>query len=131
MRWLPCGAVAGLLTRVLAPPAPARAGGAHLGLRDPAAPRPPTPRPVPPAAGPLIPDQVALAPCWRSNHNYPHEAADRLRVTTFRDVTCSSATTENMTAPQDGVPPQFDALSRDTTLVTLTIGGNDTGLAGV
>lgn len=36
-----------------------------------------------------------------------------------------------MTQPQDSAPPQLDALSPDTTLVTLGIGGNDLGLQEV
>lgn len=51
------------------------------------------------------------------------------------DVTCSGATTLEMTQPQtfsDGVnPPQLDAVAADTDLVTLQIGGNDIGFAEV
>lgn len=92
------------------------------------------------ASGPLIPDITGPLACARSTHNYPHELAARLGVDEFRDVTCSGADTKDMTSPQSlsllGVdmgtaPPQFDALSADTTLVTLTIGGNDAGLVGV
>ena len=87
------------------------------------------------AAGPLIPDQVDQA-CLRSNHNYPGLVAADLRITAFRDVSCSSATTLDFTQSQSGsggvpVPPQFDALTSDTALVTLTIGGNDIGFAHI
>jgi lysophospholipase L1-like esterase len=92
------------------------------------------------ASGPLIPDITGPLACGRSTHNYAHTLAARLGVTTFRDVTCSGADTADMTNPQKlsiaGVdagtaPPQFDALGADTTLVTLTIGGNDVGLVGI
>lgn len=92
------------------------------------------------ASGPLIPDPTGQLACARSTHNYAHDMAAALGIPTLRDVTCSGASTTHMTNPQSlsigGVaagtaPPQFDALSPDTTLVTLTIGGNDVGLVGV
>ncbi|WP_377271537.1 SGNH/GDSL hydrolase family protein [Peterkaempfera sp. SMS 1(5)a] len=53
----------------------------------------------------------------------------------FRDVSCSGATTADLTAPQptsDGTnPAQLDALSARTRLVTLGIGGNDVGFIQV
>jgi lysophospholipase L1-like esterase len=91
------------------------------------------------AAGPLIPNQVHVG-CYRSDRNYPHLLAARLGVRTLRDVTCSGADTRDFTSRQTlsflgqnlgSAPPQFDALTADTTLVTVTIGGNDTGLIGV
>lgn len=92
------------------------------------------------ASGPLIPDITGPVACARSTHNYGHELARTLGVADYRDVTCSGAATKHMTEPQElklgDVPagtaaPQLDALGQDTTLVTLTIGGNDTGLVGV
>ena len=90
------------------------------------------------AAGPLILPQVALDPCFRSGNDYAHLVAAALHVSTFRDVTCSSATTTDMTSPQSATlpwdpaaPPQFNALTRSTTLVTVTIGANDAGLVGL
>lgn len=87
------------------------------------------------AAGPGIPYQVETG-CLRSDHNYPSLVADSIHPGVFRDATCSGATTLDMTQPQLGVagipePPQFDALSADTTLVTVQIGGNDIGFAGI
>ncbi|MFI6938575.1 SGNH/GDSL hydrolase family protein [Streptomyces sp. NPDC050418] len=92
------------------------------------------------ASAPLVLPTTGPLACGRSTRNYAHLLADRLKVDVFRDVTCSGADTRDMTQPQKlsllGVdagtaPPQFDALSADTTLVTLTIGGNDAGLVGV
>jgi len=91
------------------------------------------------AAGPLILPQEELDPCFRSSIDYPHLLAKSLGVKTFRDVTCSSATTANiLSTPQRATlpglpakPPQIDAVSRNTTLVTVTIGANDIGLAGI
>lgn len=92
------------------------------------------------ASGPLIPDPTGELACARSTHNYAHDMAAALGIPVLRDVTCSGASTFHMTNPQPlsigGVsagtaPPQFDALTPDTTLVTLTIGGNDVGLVGV
>ncbi len=87
-------------------------------------------------AGPLIPNQHGSPiGCLRSDRNYPSLLAGRLHPATFVDVSCSGADTTDMTAAQ-GVtlgtnPPQFDALTADTTLVTLGIGGNDIGYTGI
>jgi lysophospholipase L1-like esterase len=74
--------------------------------------------------------------CGRSTNNYPSDVARVIAPSTFTDVSCGSATTDNMTQPQSvpfgGTnPPQFDALSTADTLVTVGIGGNDAGLIGV
>jgi lysophospholipase L1-like esterase len=86
------------------------------------------------AAGPVIPVQVPPFGCLKSNNNYAN-LADRQLGTPFKDATCSGAKTDHMTTAQ-GVtpgpnPPQFDSLSASTTLVTLTIGGNDIGFSSI
>ncbi|MDN3356391.1 SGNH/GDSL hydrolase family protein [Actinomadura sp. DC4] len=124
---LGAAAVVAVSIGVAAPPASA-AGAKYVALGDSM------------ASGPLIPDITGNVGCGRSTHNYAHELAATLGAASLRDVTCSGAETSHMTAPQPlsvaGVstgtaPPQFDALSADTTLVTLTIGGNDAGLVGI
>jgi lysophospholipase L1-like esterase len=86
-------------------------------------------------AGPLVPF-VRLDPlgCVRSTRDYPALLARKLRVRHFRDVSCSGATTADMATSQNVPlghnPPQFDALSSDTDLVTLGIGGNDGSVFG-
>jgi lysophospholipase L1-like esterase len=87
------------------------------------------------AAGPGIPNQVE-AGCLRSDHDYPALVAAALHPAAFVDVSCSGATTADMTGMQPGAygipePPQFTALSAGTSLVTLSIGGNDIGFAGI
>jgi lysophospholipase L1-like esterase len=80
------------------------------------------------ASGPVLPTQVAPE-CGRSDHNYPHLLAAALGVQAFTDVSCGDATTAAFTTSQkSGVPPQFDALTPDTDLVTVTIGGNDAAI---
>lgn len=87
------------------------------------------------AAGPLIPNQ-SLNPlgCLRSDKNYAHLAAAQMGKS-LSDVSCSGATTEDMTASQDVTPgpnpPQFNALSTSTQIVTLSIGGNDIGFTSI
>lgn len=84
-------------------------------------------------AGPLIDGQLPESGgCLRSDHNYPHLVSAALRVSVFRDASCSGAGTGEMTAPQDvnpgpANPPQFDRLDDSTQLVTVGIGGNDIG----
>lgn len=84
-------------------------------------------------AGPLIPTTDLAGGCARSDHNYPSLVADELDVKTFVDVSCSGAKTHDLTGVQRPfgdarIPPQLRALTPDTTLVTLGIGGNDLDL---
>ena len=87
------------------------------------------------AAGPLIPNQQ-LSPlgCLRSDHNFAHLAAAALGRS-LADASCSGAKTDDMTTPQDVTPgqnpPQFNALTTDTQIVTLQIGGNDIGFTSI
>jgi lysophospholipase L1-like esterase len=88
------------------------------------------------AAGPLVPIPTGEpAGCLRSNQNYPSAVAQTLGVAEFHDVSCSGATTENITGPQSVPlgknPPQLDTLEPDTQLVTISIGGNDIGFADI
>lgn len=81
------------------------------------------------SAGPGLPVQTDTS-CRRSSDNYPSQLAGQLSVASFRDVTCSGARTLDITGSQvrpDGepAPPQIEALSRDTDLITLSVGGND------
>ncbi len=87
-------------------------------------------------AGPGVPVQTGLPPgCARSDHNYPSLVQGSLRAVSFRDVSCSGATTRDMVAaqrtPVGTNGPQLDALGEDTELVTLGIGGNDIGFAEI
>ncbi|MDI2031277.1 SGNH/GDSL hydrolase family protein [Saccharopolyspora sp. TS4A08] len=80
------------------------------------------------AAGPLVPGPDPNLLCFRSTMNYPQIAAARLGAQ-LRDVTCSGADTEDFSGRQHFVlPPQYEALSDSTDLVTVTIGGNDVSL---
>ncbi len=87
------------------------------------------------AAGPLIPNPLLPLGCLKSSNNYAHLAAPGIGLT-LRDATCSGAETEDMTNPQnvdpDGPnPPQFNSLDASTTVVSVTIGGNDIGFSEV
>jgi lysophospholipase L1-like esterase len=80
------------------------------------------------ASGVLPPDLSAPLQCLRSSRNYPHAiaAATGAQLT---DVTCGAAETgDYFEAQYPGVAPQLDALRSDTQLVTMTIGGNDSGV---
>jgi hypothetical protein len=88
-------------------------------------------------SGPFIPvPQLDPAGCLRSDHNYPHLVQAALGLPRFRDVSCSGASTDDMTQPQDVTPgpanpPQLDALDEGTAIVTLGIGGNDMGFLSI
>ncbi len=88
------------------------------------------------AAGSVVLPQSDLFTCARSAINYASLLAKDIKVDVLRDVTCGAATTSHFANPQPGVvfgtaAPQYDALSSDTTLVTVGIGGNDIGLVGL
>jgi lysophospholipase L1-like esterase len=80
------------------------------------------------ASGVLPPDPAAPPECLRSILNYPHVIAGATAAQ-LTDVTCGAADTNDYFESQyEGVPPQLDALSKDTQLVTMTIGGNDSNV---
>jgi hypothetical protein len=84
-------------------------------------------------SGPLILPPASGAPleCLQSARDYPHLSASALGLS-LTDVSCSGATTENLTttAQYSDQPPQEDALSASTGVVSVGIGGNDNGLFG-
>lgn len=118
-RWLALAAV--VPTMVLGAPAHADVGR-YVALGDSF------------TAGPFIPRQQGSPfACLRSDHNYPSLVARAIRPAEFADVSCSAATTADMNRAQHVLfgqnPPQLDAVTPDTALVTLGIGGNDIGFS--
>ncbi|WP_354640223.1 GDSL-type esterase/lipase family protein [Kitasatospora camelliae] len=109
----------------------------------------PSGTPTPPsgpyvALGDSYTSGLAVAPqvgtpsgCGRSGVNYPALVARALGLgpERVRDASCSGARTADLTGRQQTVngvnPPQLDALSADTGLVTLGIGANDAGFVDV
>ncbi len=79
-------------------------------------------------AAPGVPQTEQETGCLRSNGNYASLVAKRLK-TEFVDVSCSGASTVSLVGAQQAanhvLPPQFAALSEDTSLVTIGMGGND------
>ncbi|MCK9901910.1 SGNH/GDSL hydrolase family protein [Frankia sp. Cpl3] len=107
-------------------PARALAAGAYVAMGDSY------------TAGPRIPSQIGEpGGCDRSDRNYPALIAEQLDISKgdFADVSCSGATIADLSSPQttrDGVnPAQFTALSAETRLVTIGIGGNDIGFTSL
>lgn len=85
------------------------------------------------AAGAGIEPVITSALCGRSAVNYAALLAEQLGAAQYRDVTCGGAKAADFAAPRvgydgDTAAPQYDALSADTTLVTVGVGGNDIGL---
>lgn len=85
------------------------------------------------AAAPLVPDQAEPVGCLKSTNGYPSVLARRMGAASFTDVTCSGARTEDLVSQAQptrtgAVPPQLEAVTADTQLVTVTIGGNDVDL---
>ncbi|MEU1482829.1 SGNH/GDSL hydrolase family protein [Streptomyces sp. NPDC005752] len=81
------------------------------------------------AAAPLVlPADPSNPLCLRSLADYPHMAAEAMGAR-LTDVSCSAATVDHLSTSQHpGTKPQFDAVTGDTDVVSITIGGNDTGL---
>ncbi|MFB7470563.1 SGNH/GDSL hydrolase family protein [Kitasatospora sp. NPDC056184] len=107
------------LTASLAQAAPARAAaaaeGTYVALGDSYT-----------AAGTLT-ERVPGTPssCNQDTDNYPHVVARSLGLQLV-DVSCSGAEIGDMESAQSAdSPPQFDALTLSTSVVTLGIGGND------
>ncbi|MET8906969.1 SGNH/GDSL hydrolase family protein [Micromonospora sp. NPDC004551] len=63
--------------------------------------------------------------CLRSNNAYPALYNTNIRPASYRSVACSGATTT------DVINNQLSALSSTTTLVSVTIGGNDVGFSSI
>ena len=72
---------------------------------------------------PLAPGSNPL--CTQAALNWAHDLASRTGAA-LTDVSCGGAKTSDFTSSQlPGVAPQLDAVSADTDLITMTIGGND------
>jgi hypothetical protein len=82
-------------------------------------------------AAPLRPIPHRDQACMRSKRNYPRLVVQELENTRLIDVSCSGASTISLTGKQgfdtsDVVrPPQVDAVTPETDLVTVSIGAND------
>lgn len=85
------------------------------------------------AAGPGIPPVQTgsgAAVCARSQNNYASLVARDVGAN-LTDASCSGATTANvLTDSQSGQPPQVQAVTSATQVVTVTIGGNDVDYLG-
>jgi lysophospholipase L1-like esterase len=80
------------------------------------------------AASGVLPLDLSAPQCLRSTRNYPHVIAGATGAQ-LKDVTCGAAETGDFFESQyPGVAPQLDAVTPDTQLVTMTIGGNDGGV---
>ena len=68
--------------------------------------------------------------CGRSDRNYPQLVAKRLKLDLV-DVSCGAASVPHvLTGTQAGNPPQITAVTPDTKLITVAVGGNDIGYNG-
>lgn len=101
-------------------PAAAALGGPYVALGDSY------------TSGPGIePQDSTSGLCARSTKNYPALVAAAITPTVFRDVSCGGSVVSSFTSSFLGAPPQFDAVTTDTALVTVGIGGNDIGFIAI
>lgn len=86
-------------------------------------------------AAPGVPVTDTADPCLRSTSNYPSVVDAALHPESFADRSCSGAETGDLAGRQHAgatpLAPQLSALTTDTDLVTLGMGGNDFGLFGM
>ena len=84
------------------------------------------------AAGAGIPPLATDRParCGASQLSYSRLLATDLGLR-LTDASCGGATTAHVLSAWDELPAQIDAVSPDTRLVTITIGGNDLNYIGV
>ncbi|KQT91638.1 hypothetical protein ASG49_11650 [Marmoricola sp. Leaf446] len=81
-------------------------------------------------AAPFVPVNDIAYGCYRSSNNYPSQLARALGVREHVDRSCSGARTLDLvgsqrTARGSRVPPQMEALTPETDLVTIGIGANN------
>ena len=80
------------------------------------------------AASGVVPIDPTAPQCLRSTLNYPSVIGAEIGADVV-DVTCGAAETgDYFTEQYPGTAPQLDALNRNTQLITMTIGGNDSNV---
>jgi lysophospholipase L1-like esterase len=84
------------------------------------------------AAGAGIPPLATDRParCGASQVSYSRLLAARLNLR-LSDASCGGATTAHLLGPWNELPAQVDAVTPETRLVTLTVGGNDLNYMGL
>jgi lysophospholipase L1-like esterase len=68
--------------------------------------------------------------CGRTTNNYASLLADQLTLD-LDDQSCGGATTEHLLSAWEELPAQIDAVTPETRLVTITVGGNDLNYMGL
>lgn len=83
------------------------------------------------AAGAGVGDAPPGSPqrCYQSSTSYARLLASRLQLS-LSDASCGGATSAHLISPWNELPAQVDALTAETRLVTITIGGNDIAYVG-
>lgn len=80
-------------------------------------------------SGMLLSKPTGLKGCFQSTGSYPELVAAQLQVAQLSDASCAGAVIDDLWKTQKTVtqsnPPQIDALSFETTLVTVGLGAND------
>ncbi|NDU73928.1 SGNH/GDSL hydrolase family protein [Actinomadura sp. DSM 109109] len=79
-----------------------------------------------------VADQNPLDRCHRTSKAYYHEVAQAFRFSRGTAFwACSGATTDDVLDGRGGEPPQIGRVGQDTSLITISIGGNDVGFSRV
>jgi lysophospholipase L1-like esterase len=86
------------------------------------------------SSGEGVPHFIGASKCHRSEHAYAELLAKRLRIvpSKMQFRACSGAQIADILwKVKNNEPPQIDGLNSTTTLITLSIGGNDIGFAPI
>ncbi|MBC6460501.1 SGNH/GDSL hydrolase family protein [Actinomadura sp. HBU206391] len=80
----------------------------------------------------IAPDRAAVNRCHRTSQSYAHEVARTFAFARGSALwACSGATASSVLRGRFGEPPQVDRVEAGTSLVTISIGGNDAGFSRV
>ncbi|MFF5257664.1 SGNH/GDSL hydrolase family protein [Actinomadura viridis] len=78
-----------------------------------------------------VADQNPLERCQRTSRAYYHQVARSFPFKASAFWACSGATTRQVITGKSGEPPQLDRIDANTSLITISIGGNDVGFSRV
>ncbi|GAA2408478.1 SGNH/GDSL hydrolase family protein [Actinomadura vinacea] len=78
-----------------------------------------------------VADQNPLARCQRTSKAYYHQVAKSFPFKSSAFWACSGATTRTVLTGKSGEPSQLNRIDANTSLITISVGGNDVGFSKV
>jgi lysophospholipase L1-like esterase len=78
-----------------------------------------------------VADQNPLARCQRTSKAYYHQVAKAFPFKSSAFWACSGATTRTLLSGKSGEPSQLTRIDANTSLITISVGGNDVGFSKI